>query len=213
MWWTVVGKAGIISLLLMGIVAGMLWLIKRLDGTWNPFFCRMEKGIWLVLILLHGIFILCLDVSWMESLLIAAFAGSLLVACITDIRIHQVYQMTWWIAGMAETGLFCLKIFQCREQWCSYTEMIGWGKGLLLLLLFGILQERFFCKMYGRADCHAFCSCAVAEWLFGMDIKMYLVHMLLAIVLLATVQLFCKNIDRKGNLMRPVPFLPYITLS
>ena len=84
---------------------------------------------------------------------------------------------------------------------------------LLELGFFVLLQLLLFPKMYGRADCYAFSVCAVAEAAAGLSLTGYLLHMLLSFILLAFVQALCHNIDRRGKLRRPVPFLPYITLA
>ena len=87
-----------------------------------------------------------------------------------------------------------------------------WGAGVSLLL-FGLLQEKIFSRMYGRADCHAFLICALTECAMGFRMKEYLLHMLLALFLLVVVQAIRKNIGKNGNLKKAVPFMPYITIS
>lgn len=79
--------------------------------------------------------------------------------------------------------------------------------------IFVLLQLKFFSRMYGRADCYAFCVCAAAEAAAGLGMAGFLGHMLGAFCLLAVVQGARRNIDAGGNLKRPVPFLPYITLA
>lgn len=125
----------------------------------------------------------------------------LLFACITDCRSCQVYNVTWWVAGAAAV------ILLLQEK--SRLEI----NFLLELGFFVLLQLLLFPKMYGRADCYAFSVCAVAEAAAGLSLTGYLLHMLLSFILLAFVQALCHNIDRRGKLRRPVPFLPYITLA
>lgn len=84
---------------------------------------------------------------------------------------------------------------------------------LLELGFFIILQLSLFPKMYGRADCYAFSVCAVAEAAAGLSLAGYFLHMLLSFIFLAFVQALRHNIGKGGNLRRPVPFLPYITLA
>ena len=124
----------------------------------------------------------------------------LLFACVTDCRTCEVYNFTWWISGTAAAVLILLN---------------GTLKGemLLELGLFCLLQLLVFTKMYGRADCYAFCVCAMVEAAEGMGFMEFLLHMLLAFGILAPVQLLYHNVDRRGNLKQPVPFLPYITLA
>lgn len=128
-------------------------------------------------------------------------AVCLLFACITDCRSREVYNVTWWAAGMA-AGMLLL-----RERDRLDAEI------LLELAFFILLQLVLFTKMYGRADCYAFSVCAVAEAAAGLSLAGYFVHMLLSFILLAFVQALRHNIGRGGNLRQPVPFLPYITLA
>ncbi len=68
-------------------------------------------------------------------------------------------------------------------------------------------------RIYGRADGYAFCACALTEALLGISAVGFLLHMLFAYCLLFAVQLARRNINGRGNLRRPVPFLPYITAA
>ena len=86
-------------------------------------------------------------------------------------------------------------------------DMLG-----ILLTFIGIqllLRER----IYGTADSYAFCVCAFAETVLGLDVAGFLTHMLLAYLLLFGTQLARRNLNRKGNLQEPVPFMPYITAA
>lgn len=129
-------------------------------------------------------------------------AACLLVASIMDLKTHTVYNYIWWIMGAAGMVRLYIEVPICENEnvWQS-------------LFLFIFLQERFFCKMYGRADCHGFVACALAGASFGMGLKQFLLHMLIAFGLLGVVQLARKNVGRDGNLKEPVPFLPYISVA
>lgn len=134
-------------------------------------------------------------VFWL--MLLSALAACMLAACVMDLESCMVYNYVWWTGGIAAGILMG-----------SGVKEIPWE-----LILFILLQELFFCRMYGRADCHAFSVCAMVEAAWGMNMQVYLIHMLLAFVLLAVVQGIGRNIGRNGNLKQPVAFLPYITLS
>ena len=125
-------------------------------------------------------------------------AGCLMLACVMDSMIFQVHNFVWWIAGVA--GIAMLIGGRAHDS-------------LLPLLTFCFLQQIFFAKMYGRADCHAFCICAVMECAYGISFEGYLIHMLIAFGFLALVQAIGRNINSSGNLKKPVAFLPYITVS
>lgn len=141
-----------------------------------------------------------LFLMYTACILMSILAGSLLMACVTDCQNCLVYHFVWWVGGIAGMGLLLL----------SGEELRGAGASLLI---FGLLQEKIFSRMYGRADCHAFLVCAFAECAMGLRMKEYLLHMLLALFLLIAVQAIQKNIARNGNLIEAVPFLPYITVS
>lgn len=137
----------------------------------------------------------------MREILWLILTGCLVFACVTDCRSCEVYNFTWWIGGAA-AGLLLLT--GGREFGLS---------DIAELVFFIVLQLFGFSKMYGRADCYAFSVCAVAGAAVGMTLMGYLLQMLLAFAFLAVLQGACGNIGRDGNLIKPVPFLPYITLA
>lgn len=137
----------------------------------------------------------------MNVLLWGVIAVCLLFACATDCKTCLVYNVTWWMSGAAALGLLLLyRPLPALAQWVE-------------LLAFIALQLLLFARLYGRADCYAFCVCAMAETAVGLAFLDYLVHMTLAFLLLTLVQGLRRNIGRRGNLKEPVPFLPYITLA
>ena len=81
------------------------------------------------------------------------------------------------------------------------------------LVIFTILQGAIFMRLYGRADGLAFLIAALALGSLGHGIKSYLLHMIISYLSLAFIQICKGNIGKKGNLKKPVPFLPYITIS
>ena len=141
--------------------------------------------------------------------LLSVIGGSLLLASVTDILLCQVHNFIWWPALAA--ALILLGSRCCRH--CLYEAgAFSWDR-LLSLVVYVLVQLVVFGRMYGRADSYAFCVCAVAEAAGGMDIMGMLVHMFLAYSILVPVQAWHRNIDKKGNLIRPVPFLPYIAIA
>lgn len=133
----------------------------------------------------------------MIPMLLAVLAACLLAASIMDLESYLVYNYVWWVGGSVALVFLCA----------------GSRKTLGELVIYILLQELLFSKMYGRADCHAFVVCGMLQASWGMSMQAYLTHMLLAFVLLAVVQGFDHNIARNGNLKQPVAFLPYITVS
>ncbi len=45
---------------------------------------------------------------------------------------------------------------------------------------------------------------------YGGSLKTYLYHMLFTIVVLGLVQIFKRNVDKKGDLKEPVALMPYL---
>ena len=141
-----------------------------------------------------------LFLTYAACILMSILAGSLLMACVTDCQNCLVYHFVWWVGGIGGMGGLVVSV-----------EVL-WGAGASLLV-FGLFLVKMFSRMYGRADCHAFLVCAFAECAMGLRMKEYLLHMLLALLLLIVVQAMQKNIRNDGNLIEAVPFLPYITVS
>lgn len=134
-----------------------------------------------------------------DCLLLGAMSGCLLFACVTDILTNKVYDFIWWVAAGVEIAAYILHPISLWKLVC--------------LAIFFIIQELLFAKLYGRADCHAFCICAVMESIFGMDITGFFLHMILSFAILIAIQYFRENIGKNGRLKIPVPFMPYITFA
>ena len=125
---------------------------------------------------------------------------SLALASYEDIRTKSVTNAVWWIFS---AGLLMM-LFERRDVWVSYVPES--------ILAVGI-QELIMCRVYGRADSHAFSCCAVFLCLTGPGLEGHIMHMSLALVMLSAVQFLRGNIARGLKLKRPVPFIPYIALS
>ncbi len=137
-----------------------------------------------------------------KNLLLSQISGALLFACVTDCCMQQVYQFTWWWAGAAGILLF-LTAHPCVSKLFLAGE----------LLVFCLLQELIFCRMYGRADCHGFCACATVLLSMGGRLEHCILHTVIAFGMLAVVQGLRGNVGKGGRLRQPVAFLPYITVS
>lgn len=145
------------------------------------------------------IHIVCSSHGIEQELLLAVVAGCLIMASETDLESTYVYDYVWWLSNGA----------------CALL-LIGAGRQLdelAVILFYCLLQECFFARFYGRGDCHAFSSCAVAAGGLGVGMLGFLLHMASAFGLLALVQAWRHNIGKDGNLLQPVAFLPYITVS
>lgn len=191
----------------MAIVAMGVFLIGRWD---EPLPLKVKSGLWILAgaaAEFIGIMMFAGDSPDCEKLLWAVIGGSLLLACVTDSLICQVYNFTWWIFLAAALALLWCRRNALMESGFICSGMLGG------MLLFVGLQLLLGGHIYGCADSYAFCACALAETALGISAAGFLTHMLLAYLLLFAVQLLRRNLNRKGNLREPVPFLPYITAA
>ena len=149
-----------------------------------------------------------------EELLLGLVAGGLLAAAYMDTKSSYVYNYVWWWCLLWTVLLLCLPdngSFAASKQWrildgISIQQVIS-------TVLFVILQQCLFARMYGRADSHAFSVCALVSCHWRGEMLWFLIHMLLAVTLLAIVQLAKGNITLQGRLRTPRPFVPYIIIT
>lgn len=133
---------------------------------------------------------------WEAYLVLAVY---LTVCTVTDRQTCKTYDFLQWPTSVAG-ALLCL------------TRPLPTGAGVGLVL-FALLQYFLFGRLYGQGDVMAFQICSLFLIGAGGDFQLLLTHMALAFAMLGAVQLFRHNIDRRGNLKVPVPFLPYIACS
>lgn len=193
--------------MILAIVAMGVFLIGRWD---EPLPLKAGSKVWIVAGAVSefaGIMMSTRGRPGHEKLLWAVFGGGLLLACVTDSLLCQVYNFTWWISLTAALALLWCRRGVFMESGGICSDIMGG------LLLFVGLQLLLRGRIYGCADSYAFCVCALAGTALGISAAGYLTHMLLAYLILFVVQLFRRNLNRKGNLREPVPFLPYITAA
>lgn len=146
-----------------------------------------------------------------------------LSCCVTDHLTCQVYDVFQYM-GVAAAGYLALtasghpKVVVSGHLAFNATVDVAGNGGVdaaigLSILLFALLQYVLFMRLYGKADGMAFLVSALAEASLGYDVQMYLLHMILSYLLLSLVQGLKRNIGGKGRLKKPVPFLPYITVT
>lgn len=135
-------------------------------------------------------------ILWAGYLILTVY---LTVCAITDFQTCKVYDLLQIPAAVAGAVL-CLLQAPLPEG----------GRGLVL---FALLQYLLFTRFYGEGDVMAFQICSLYLVGRGGDLQTLLLHMALAFILLGGVQAFKRNINPKGNLKAPVPFLPYIACS
>ncbi len=136
---------------------------------------------------------------------LSILSGCFFLAALMDSQTCFVYRFVWWI-GIAVT---VVNYLVCAvPPFESITNPVTWE-----LVVYCILQQHLFSKLYGKADCHGFCLTAFLLYTLGRDAWFFLLHMTITFSLLLIVQLVRKNISRRGKLKTPVPLIPYIMLS
>lgn len=180
------------------IEAGVLWIILRYDRQHGLTMNARWKGIITAWTIMASLWIAGGLSGWNAEgrLACGILAAYLLLAALTDMQTCQVYDFLHLIGAVG--GLWAMWIMQ-PDISC-----------LVSLILFWLLQRMLFMRMYGEADGMAFLVCALYESCSGTGLLTYLLHMAAAFLLLAVVQGFRHNINEKGNLKQPVPFVPYI---
>ncbi len=153
-------------------------------------FYSVAVGLWIALFLERWGF-------W-GQLSCGVLAAYLLVASLQDHQSCEVYDFLHILALPA--GLVFVL--------CEFSE-----DKLVSLLFFTVIQFVLFVRMYGFGDGLVYVVCAVFESRFGGGLLTYLLHMAASFGLLAVVQGCRRNINRKGNLKKPVPFVPYIAVT
>lgn len=132
------------------------------------------------------------------SLGAAGFLILLGIGAVQDYRTREVTNGIWLLAMV---------------WWLPFAFLAPASRSLAEPIVFWVIQELFFCRFYGRADCHAFSCCGFYWWGLGYGPEIYLIHMLVSLFLLGIGQLCKGNVDTRGNLPAPVPFVPYILLG
>lgn len=139
----------------------------------------------------------------LADVLLGCAAGSLIAASVMDLWERMVYRFVWCLASGALAGVWFLQNCQGKPAGAA-----GWQ-----LLLYIFVQQAVFGRFYGRADCHAFCVCALGMTVLGMEWEDFTAHMTIAFAGLCAMQFLSGNVTRRGRLKKPVPFIPYIVAA
>lgn len=150
-------------------------------------FYSAAVGSWICLFLSHW--------NWYGQLVCGILAAYLLVAAIQDHQSCEVYDFLHILAVPAG-GVFVL-MSPTKEK-------------IISLVIFFVIQFGLFMRMYGAGDGLVFLVCAIYESRFGHGLATYLLHMAAVFALLGIVQGLKHNINKRGNLKKPVPLVPYI---
>lgn len=185
----------------LALTLATLWLITKLDPGHGLQADWETVGILSAGCCVGAGYIACYhsqdpSIIWAGYLILAVY---LTVCVITDRQTCKIYDFLQLPASVAGAILCLIRPLSSGG---------GWG-----LVLFALLQYFLFGRLYGQGDVMAFQICSLYLVGEGGDFQTLLLHMALSFAMLGVVQLFRKNIDRKGNLKVPVPFLPYIACS
>ena len=132
--------------------------------------------------------------------LFTTFNIVLLAAAIMDLVTSQVYDL-FWTAG----------IFLSAMVFVKYPDILP--ENVVCLIIYTAVQEFIMGKVYGRADCHALCSCAMFLICSGQSVEVCIFHFGVSFVLLTVIQSVKHNIDIRGRLKKKVPMVPYIAVG
>lgn len=181
--------------------AVVLWLLHLKDSDFSKCEGKEVLGEYLLfcgmsVVLLYGKigeYSLCIQACY------AGMLSYLIVTAVMDSQLQQVSNFLH-VIGAISGGVLAI---------CKQSDSQTWG----MFLGFCLIQILVFGRMYGAADVLEFLVCAIFFTAVGRAMETYLTHMALTFVLLGVVQLFQKNINRRGNLKTPVPLVPYIAIS
>lgn len=148
-----------------------------------------------------------------QGILCSLLAGGLLAAACMDAEKCYVYNYVWWWCLLWIGILLGLSMIVSGDDSLRGITDSSIIRQAAAVVLFVLLQQLLFAKMYGRADCHAFSVCALAGCIWQGELIWFLIHMLLAVISLAVVQLVGGNVAWNGKLRVPKPFIPYIVVT
>ncbi len=193
------------DLIWVGMVAGSSGILLRRLHFIDEDLCKVNirqiYGLWLVYSLVVSIvFLLHMSNSTgMVQIAYGLLAGYFILCSVMDAVLKLVCDVFHYIGLLGG----CLLLVSSRPA----------ADIIMELLLFIGLQWMIFRKMYGAADVAGFMVCAVYLAAEGRSMLGYLMHMAVTFLLLGVIQGVKGNISRKGNLKRPVPLFPYITVG
>lgn len=136
--------------------------------------------------------------EWYGQLACGVLAAYLLVASIQDSQTYEVYDFLHVLA-LPAGGIFIIEAPA--------------GEKVISLVLYLAIQLGIFMRMYGAGDGFVFMVCAIYESRFGKGLSTYLLHMAAVFVMLGIVQGVRRNINKIGNLKKPVALVPYIAAT
>lgn len=189
------------------VTLGILFWIGSRDEDWD--LC-LPPWAYAALTAAAGLNSFCIlllgNTLFWTDLMLGWMAGSLTAAVLMDLWDRMIYRYVWWSAGAAAGCIWLLRVYEGRPGGMTYSVLIQ-------LMGYILIQQIWFGKLYGRADCHAFSVCAAGMAAYGLNFADYVIHMSLAYLGLTAVQFIAGNVASGGRLKEPVPFVPYIVAA
>lgn len=193
-------------------ISGM-FRIGKTDRNWSLRLSYINRAVLSAICAINALCIIPVGGDNYEVLiLLSIFAGCILAAAVMDWWEQMVYRFVWWAAGAAGLLLLILKALYIERE-CGFANLSNLLNLFFPLCVFIVLQQFVFARFYGRADCHAFCVCAIMLTFMNQTFSSYLYHMAIVFVCLALVQIVRGNIKLNGRLKKPVPLVPYIAVA
>lgn len=125
------------------------------------------------------------------------FYGLLMSSVMMDIAWKEIYEFVWAIGLVIVESIFLV---------CGCINLAI----IISLGIYFVIQEVLMSRTYGKADCHAFCCCALVLAMQGMEMEYYVLHMAITLGILFAVQLLAGNVNLDMRLRKPVAMIPYI---
>lgn len=141
-----------------------------------------------------------MDIKVLDIIILIMFEAALFAAAVMDIYWQQVYDFLWLMTIPVLAGFTFAKGGYSAET-------------IFSLALYFVVQELVMKKVYGKADCHALCCCALFFAYFGLELKAFVFHLAATFILLVTMQALNKNISHELKLKKPVAMIPYILVG
>lgn len=138
----------------------------------------------------------CRCESTVQQVIFCIVNTVLLLTAYIDFKTQEVYRIIW-IIPMAIAGVGI-----------PHTKT-----AVLHLIIFFALQLFLFSRFYGKADSFCFCLCAETIIMSNGQLIDCLIHMLMALTLMFITNLCKHNVNKRLNLKKSEPFIPYIYAS
>lgn len=133
-------------------------------------------------------------------ILFAVFNILLFAAALTDLIFREVYDLIWIVGILISYVIYA-------------TNPDVMPENVLCLVFYIAVQEFLMGKVYGRADCHAFCTCGFFLICAGQSVEVCIFHFGISFILLTVIQFMGKNIGSRGRLKKKVAMIPYIAVG